>query len=203
MRVSDHVGCTTFPCVDVRTSCYRVPAVDIDVERITVVLISESAPADPADWYYADGDPAYQRTTVAAFKDAGFGVGSISDILDMGVYLTAAVKCGKTGYGIKSATVNECSFLLEKEIELFANVRSFLLMGDVAIKAVNAIARRSGEGGVIPAGSTYKLRGNPYFFRGARAFPSYVQVGPSYGIEKSKCEMIAEDIGAAMRHAGA
>jgi uracil-DNA glycosylase len=81
---------------------------------------------------------------------------------------------------------------------LFPNVRAYLLMGDVAIKAVNAIAKRAGQPRAIPAGSTYKLRGPAYFFRGQRAFPSYLQAGPSFFIEKSKRQMIAEDIAAAL-----
>jgi len=71
-------------------------------------------------------------------------------------------------------------------------------MGDVAIKSINAVARRAGIGRVIPAGSTYKIRGGEYTFREARALPSYLHVGPSYGIEKSKQRMIAEDIGKAL-----
>jgi hypothetical protein len=71
-------------------------------------------------------------------------------------------------------------------------------MGDVAIKAINYIAKRGGEGRVIPAGSTYKIRGGEYVFRGRRAFPSYTQAGPSFFIEKSKRRMIAEDIAAAL-----
>jgi len=51
---------------------------------------------------------------------------------------------------------------------------------------------------VIPAGATYKIRGQPYFFRGSRTFPSYLQAGPSFFIEKSKRRMIAEDIAAAL-----
>jgi hypothetical protein len=51
---------------------------------------------------------------------------------------------------------------------------------------------------VIPAGSTYKIRGPEFTFRGARALPSYLQAGPSFFIEKSKRRMIAEDIGAAL-----
>ena len=73
-----------------------------------------------------------------------------------------------------------------------------MLMGDVAIKAINYISKRAGESRVIPAGSTYKIRGREYFFRGKRAFPSYLQAGPSYFIEKSKRRMIAEDIAAAL-----
>ena len=51
---------------------------------------------------------------------------------------------------------------------------------------------------VVIAGSTYKLRSGAYFFRGARAFPSYLQAGPGFYIEKSKRSMIADDIRSAM-----
>ena len=87
---------------------------------------------------------------------------------------------------------------MEGELALFPNLEVIMLMGDVAINAINYIAKRKGEPQVIPAGSTYKIRGGEYYFRGLRAFPSYLQVGPSFGIEKSKQRMIAEDIAAAM-----
>jgi uracil-DNA glycosylase len=198
MRVSDQIACTDLPCVDVRHECLVIPDVDVNPESVSILLISEAAPADPADHYYAVGDPLFQQTTVQAFRDAGVDVDSIQDIVERGVYLTTAVKCGKTGYNLKAATIRECSLMLEKEIELFPNVKVFLLMGDVAIKAINYIAKRAGEDRPIPAGSTYKIRGQEYFFRGKRAFPSYVQAGPSFFIEKSKRRMIAEDIVAAL-----
>jgi uracil-DNA glycosylase len=129
-------------------------------------------------------------------------VESVQDILDLGVYLTTAVKCGKTGYGIQTSTVETCSHILEQELALFPSVQAYLLMGDVAIKAINTIAKRAGQGRVIPSGSTYKLRGSQYLFRGQRAFPSYLQAGPSFFIEKSKRRMIAEDIAAALAALG-
>lgn len=202
MRVNQCIGCKDFPCPDVRHDCYAILDVEVEPKRIRIVLISEAAPADPADYYYAAGNPLFQQTTVQAFQDAGAAVQSVQDILDLGVYLTTAVKCGKTGYGVQAATVVQCSHILEQELALFANVRAYLLMGDVAIKAVNAIAMRAGQPRAIPAGSTYKLRGPAYFFRGQRAFPSYLQVGPSFFIEKSKRQMIAEDIAAALSLAG-
>lgn len=198
MQVSECVECRDFPCVDVRHECYVVPDVDLNPEEVSIILISEAAPADLCDYYYAEGDPLFQQTTVQAFKDAGADVSSIQDILDLGVYLTTAVKCGKTGYSIKAGTIKECFLILEEEIALFPNVRVFLLMGDVAIRAINYVAKRAGEGRVIPAGSTYKIRGQEYFFRGKRAFPSYLQAGPSFFIEKSKRRMIAEDIAEAL-----
>ena len=202
MRIDQQIGCKTFPCADMRHDCYLVPGIDLNASNVSLVLISEAAPPDPADYYYASGDPLFQQTTVQAFNDAGGAVASVQEILDLGVYLTTAVKCGKTGYGIKAGTVKKCSLILEKELALFPEVKAFLLMGDVAIKAVNYIAGRSGEGRVIPPGSTYKIRGQEYTFRGCRAFPSYLQAGPSFFIEKSKRRMIAEDIAAAMRLLG-
>jgi uracil-DNA glycosylase len=89
--------------------------------------------------------------------------------------------------------------LLEKELALFPHLRVLMLMGDVAIKAVNEIARRNNERRVVPAGSTYKIRSGEYYFRDVRAFPSYLQAGPSFFIEKSKRKMIAEDIGKALK----
>jgi uracil-DNA glycosylase len=198
MRVSNRITCQEFPCDDVKHECFLVPEVDIDPEAVSIILISEAAPADRGDFYYADGDPLFQQTTVQAFNDAGSPVSSTRDILDLGVYLTTAVKCGKTGYGIQASTIRECSRILERELDLFPNVKILLLMGDVAIKAINYIARGSGEGKVIPAESTYKIRGKEYHFRGKRAFPSYLQAGPSFFIEKSKRRMITEDIANAL-----
>jgi hypothetical protein len=199
MRIDELVACETFPCGDINKDAYLVPQIEINPEAISVVMISESAPGNPSDYYYAQGDPSFQRTTVQAFQDAGIQVSSIQDILNLGVYLTTAVKCGKTGYGIRSDTIKECSFLLAQELALFPQVKAYLLVGDVAIKAFNYVAMRAGIGRVIPAGSTYKIRRQQFTFRGKRVFPSYLQVGPSFNIEKSKRRMIAEDIAAAMR----
>ena len=207
MRVCDTVACQGFPCEGVDHAGYRIPAIDLDPDAVRVLLISEAAAPDPADDYYAvftgaatqGRIPLFEETTVLAFQDAGVRVKSMRDILDLGVYLTSAIKCAKIGYGIKAGPVNACAQLLEAEMDLFPNLRSLLLMGDVAIKAVNRIARVTGERRVIPAGSTYKIRGTEAVYRGIRAFPSYLQAGPSFFIEKSKRRMIAEDIAAALR----
>lgn len=198
INMSKHIICHEFPCTDVRHECFVQPDIELDPKTISIVLISECAPPDPRDYYYSEGYPDFQRTTVQAFQDAGAEINSVQELLNMGVYLTSAVKCGKTGYGINTATIKECSNLLEQELALFPEVRAYLLMGDVAIKSLNYIAKRAGEQRVIPAGSTYKIRGGEYSYRTARAFPSYLQVGPSFGIEKSKQRMIAEDIAAAL-----
>jgi len=185
--------------MDVKHDRYILPEIELDPEKIKLILISEAAPDTPAEYYYAGNSPLFERTTIQAFNQAGIKAASMTDLLKMGIYFTTAVKCGKTGYGLKATTVKECSFILERELNLFSNVQAYLLMGDVAIKAINYIAKREGNGRAIPAGSTYKIRSGEYNFRGKRAFPSYLQVGPSFGIEKSKQRMIAEDIAAAFK----
>lgn len=198
MRVNECVRCEAFPCGDVRHERYIVPHIDLKPENVSIIMISEAAPENSADYYYAEGNPLFEKTTIQAFKDANADVSSMQDILNLGVYLTTAVKCGKTGYSIGSSTIKECSLILKKELELFPHVRALMLMGDVAIKAINHIAKVSGEPRVIPAGSTYKHRSHEYSLQGKRVFPSYLQAGPSFFIEKSKRRMIAEDIAKAL-----
>lgn len=198
MNVGKIIQCVDFPCDGVNKTAYVTPDIEIIPHKVKLLLISESAPSDPADYYYAKGNPLYQQTTVQAFQDAGLDVTSIQSLINMGIYMTTAVKCGKIGYGIKAGPIRECSKLLETELSLFKQLRAVLLMGDVAIKAMNYIAKRQGEPRVIPAGSTYKIRGQAFKFKGIPVFPSYLQAGPSFFIEKSKRRMIEEDLRSAL-----
>lgn len=198
MRVCNFLECPSLACSDVRCENYVLPHVEVHPEKISLVLISEAAPAELKDYYDAGEEALFLKTTLQAFNDAGAGVSSQQDLLDLGIYLTTAVKCGKTGYGIGSKTIETCSHLLEQELALFPNAKAYLLMGDVAIKSLNSIARRAGGKRVVPAGSTYKIRGGEFYFQEKRVFPSYLQAGPCFYIEKSKRAMIREDLAKAL-----
>lgn len=199
MRPNKFVKCPDFPCSDVNKNCYLVPDIEIEPEKIKVVMISEAPPQDARDYFYAKNNPFYVQTTLRAFDDAGFKVSSMQDVLDLGVYITTAIKCAKTAYSIAPETIGNCSFrILEEEIDLFPKIETILLMGDTAIRAMNFIARRNTGKGAIPSGSTYKIRKNKYSYEQCRIIPSYLQTGKSYLIEKSKRKMIAEDIKVAL-----
>lgn len=198
MNISTHVFCENFPCSDVNQASYIIPNIEIDPEKIRIIMISEASPPNLDDYFYAAGNPAYLQTTLQAFHDAGQHVNSMGEIIQLGIYMTTALKCGKIGYSVSAKSIQNCSYLLEKEIALFANIQAFLLMGDVAIKIMNTITKRKTGQKVIPNGSTYKIRKNQFFYDGKRAFPSYLQTGKNYLIEKSKRKMIAEDIAAAL-----
>ena len=194
MRFSELINCIEFPCEDIEKGAYTVPPVEVNPEQIRIVMISEVPPADPRDYLYAKGNAIQAETTLTAFNDAGVALSSLQELLDFGVYVTTAVKCGKTGYDVSTKSIQNCSVLLEKELALFPNLKVILLMGDVAIKALNYLAKRQTGQRVIPAGSTYKIRKHEYFFQGKRVYPSYLQAGPAFFIEKSKRRMIEDDI---------
>lgn len=202
MHVSDSVQCESYPCEDVRFERYTIPSADLVPEDTHILMISEAPAPDAKDGFWADGEPFFVRTTLQAFGDAGVEVTSMADILALGVHVTTAIKCAKTGYGAKAASVKNCSHLLEREMALFPNLRAILCMGDQAIRALNYVARRQTGSRAIPSGSTYKIRGAEYWLGDVRVFPSYLQTGKSFLIEKSKRAMIAEDIASAMRLLG-
>jgi len=202
MLVADYVMCQEFPCEDVIHGRFTVSPMEIDAQSIRCVMVSESPAPDPANDFHASGEPFFMETTLQAFADAGFPVSSMDDILDLGIYITTAVKCAKTEYAVPTAAIKTCSRLLETELDLFPNLEVILAMGDVAIRAVNEIGRRKTGVRVIPAGSTYQLRGPEYTLDGVQVLPSYLQTGKSYLIEKSKQRMVAEDLRTALQLIG-
>lgn len=128
------------------------------------------------------------------YKKAGCPVNGISDILDMGVYITNAVKTPKSGYTIEKSSIEDSLPYLEYELALFSHVKVIMLMGDVAKKAFNMITKKATKKNAIPAVSTYKLRNSEIFYGDIRVMPSYIMTGGNILIEKSKFEMASQDI---------
>jgi uracil-DNA glycosylase len=198
MRVAERVVCSDFPCGNVGHARHEVPGEPVDPGRVRLIVVAEAPPAEAADGLYAPGLPFHLETTLDAFRAAGAAAASRRDLAARGVYLTTAVKCAKVGYAVERPTVEACSLLLEAEIGLFPGARVVMLMGDVAIGTFNSIARRRTGKRLIPSGPTWKVRQGEYWFEGKRVFPSYLQTGKSYLIERSKREMIAADLKAAL-----
>ena len=172
----------------------RLNDVEIDPESIRAIMINEVVPEDPAQDFYGASGEMYLSTTIPLFQKAGLEVQSIGDILNMGVYITNAVKTPKCGYAVEKSAMEESLPWLEKELSLFPNLRVIMLMGDVAKKMVNQIVRKTTRRNVIPSGATYRLRATEFFFGHIRVMPSYIMTGGNILIEKSKVAMAAEDI---------
>ena len=173
----------------------QLPGVQIDTDKIKVIMINEVPPENPQDYFYSKStSPDYMKTTLGLFHNAGVNVNSIQDILDMGIYITTAVKSPKTSYVVDTEKIIEHLPVLEEEINLFPNLKVVMLMGDVAKKAFNMIAKENTKKNCIPAGSTYKIRLNEFYYGDIRVFPSYIMTGGNILIEKSKCTMISDDI---------
>ncbi|GHU83478.1 hypothetical protein AGMMS50284_7100 [Clostridia bacterium] len=173
----------------------QLPDCDIDPAKIKVVMINEVVPKNPDDWFYSNtSDPENRRTAFGLFERAGVTVQSMQDILDRGIYITAALKTPKEGYTPDPAVITAHLPVLEAELALFPNLKAIGLMGDVAIKAVNRIVKSETKKNLIPAQSTYKIRENDYYWDSIRVFPSYIMTGENLLIEKGKCDTIAQDI---------
>ncbi|HWQ60904.1 MAG TPA: uracil-DNA glycosylase family protein [Negativicutes bacterium] len=173
-----------------------------DAAKVKMVMVSEAVPGNLDDYFYADGQPLFIRTTNQAFADAGYKFAVYRDYLDSGIYLTTALKCPKKDYLVAAATIRRCAAHLAAELDQFPNVRVIMLMGDYAIKALNYIWKDRFGVKAVPAGSTYKIRADVHESHGIRFFPSYTQTGDSYNIEQSKRRMIAEDVARAMAFIG-
>ena len=200
MKLSKKIICNDFPCGKRARASFLAPSITIDPKRISMVMVSECAPTDPDDYYYAAGQPLFAQTTLQAFRDAGEQVSSIDDLVELGVYLTTTIKCAKDGSIVPRKMIANCSHILEDELALFPDIKVIMLMGDAAIQGINEIAKRNANRRVIPAESTYKIRKDNYEYLGIRLFPSYLQAGRSFYIEKSKRKMISEDIARALAY---
>lgn len=172
----------------------RFNDVNIEPETIQAVMINEVVPIDSDDDFYGKFDSAYMSTTIPLFQKAGIEVNSIHEILNLGIYITNAVKTPKSGYAVSKESIEESLPALEREIQLFPNLKVIMLMGDVAKKAFNIISKKESGKNAVPSISTYKLRNTEIFYKGIRIMPSYIMTGQNILIEKSKFEMASEDI---------
>lgn len=173
----------------------QLPDIWVDPENIRVMMINEVTPQNCEDFFYSQSEqPDYMRSTLSLFKNAGADVNNIQDIINKGIYITTAVKCPKSSYSVDSNVIRTHALILEEELKLYPNLSIIMLMGDVAKKAFNIIAKKNLKKNVIPSESTYKIRKNEYFYGDIRVFPSYIMTGGNILIEKSKAAMVTEDI---------
>lgn len=174
---------------------------DIDIDPLTIkaIMINEVVPSDPVQDFYGAPDTDYLKTTIPLLQGAGTAVSSIQDILQLGIYITNAVKAPKTEYVIDKSSIENSLPYLEAELSLFPNIKVIMLMGDVAKKAFNMITKKATKKNAIPAVSTYKLRSSEIYYKGIRVLPSYIMTGGNILIEKSKVTMATEDIAAMLK----
>ena len=177
-----------------RRSSIYLNNIEIDPLMIKAIMINEVVPSDASQDFYGVPDADYLKTTIPLFQGAGAKVNSMQDILQMGIYITNAVKTPKTEYAIEKSSIEDSLPYLEAELSLFPHVKVIMLMGDVAKKAFNMITKKATKKNVVSAVSTYKLRTTEIYYNGIRVMPSYIMTGGNILIEKSKVAMATEDI---------
>ncbi len=166
----------------------------IDPASVYAVMINEVVPKDPRQDFYGGSGAAYAESAISLFRQADVDVSTVSELLDRGVYLTNAVKYPKIGYAVETSAIEHSLPLLEEELSCFQNLRIVMLMGDTAKKSFNMLAKKQIGKNCVPSGATYKLRAGEFYFGNVRVIPSYIMTGGNLLIEKSKTQMITEDI---------
>lgn len=180
--------------IDASGSNFYFNDVDVVPENIKAVLINEVVPQDPDNDFYGKQEGEYLSAAISLFYNAGIAVKTAKELLDLGIYITNAVKKPKSHTSVERSMIEESLPFLEKELSLFPNVQVVMLMGDVAKKAMNMIAKRTTKRNAIPAVSTYKLRHSEIYYKNIRLMPSYIMTGTNILFEKSKFQMASEDI---------
>ena len=180
--------------IDASGSNFYFNDVDVVPENIKAVLINEVVPQDPDNDFYGKQEGEYLSAAISLFHNAGIAVKTAKELLDLGIYITNAVKKPKSHTSVERSMIEESLPFLEKELSLFPNVQVVMLMGDVAKKAMNMIAKKTTKRNAIPAVSTYKLRHSEIYYKNIRLMPSYIMTGTNILIEKSKFQMASEDI---------
>ena len=103
---------------------------DIDIDPLTIkaIMINEVVPSDPVQDFYGAPDADYLKTTIPLLQGAGTAVSSIQDILQLGIYITNAVKAPKTEYVIDKSSIENSLPYLEAELSLFPNIKVIMLI---------------------------------------------------------------------------
>jgi len=183
---------------EIASDTLQLPDCEILPASIKAIMINEVAPRNPDDWFYSEtNDPENRRNALGLFGGAGVPVTCMRDILDLGIYITAALKTPKEGYTADPEVIKAQLPLLEAELALFPNLKLVMLMGDVAIKMVNMIAKANTKKNACPTGAAGRRRhwaNEEFYWNGVRVFPSYIMTGKNLLIEPFKRDTIMEDI---------
>lgn len=180
------------------TEAMQFPDCELDPAKIKVFMINEVVPKNPNDWFYSRSDDSEnRRNALGLFESAGVPVNSMHDILDLGIYVTAALKTPKESSTADPEVIKAQLPLLEAELTLFPNIEVIMLMGDVAIKMINMIAKARTKKNACPTDAAGRRRhwaNEEFYWDGMRVFPSYIMTGKNLLIEPFKRDTIAEDI---------
>jgi len=87
------------------SDCLYLNDIEINPLAVKAVMINEVVPTDPLQDFYGEDDADYLKTTIPLFQRAGAAVSYIGDILQMGIYITNAVKTPKNQYTIEKSKV--------------------------------------------------------------------------------------------------
>ncbi len=109
----------------------RFNNIDIDPPGIKAIMINEVVPTDHSQDFLWASRRGLHENAILLFQKAGIDVSSIQEILQLGIYITNAVKMPKTEYAIEKSSIEKSLPYLEKKCRCSQH-QVIMLMGDVA-----------------------------------------------------------------------
>jgi len=161
---------------------FDFPDYDINTKEIKAIIIHED-PKNTDDDYF----------TVPYFMKSGFHVGSIGDVIDLGIYMTSALKTSKCGRDMETKMLIAYTPLLLHELSLFENLKVIMLAGQTSVKAFNYIANWKTGKNLIPSATLNKVREKEYHYKGIRVIPSYKMI-TNFVPDGDRSETICKDL---------
>jgi len=161
---------------------FELPDYDIDTQKIKAVIVHED-PTNTDDDYF----------TVPYFRKSGFNVNSIGDVVDIGVYMTSALKIEKAGKSVDPGVLSIYMPVLLHELSMFENLKVIILAGHTSIKAFNYITKWKTGKNLIPSATLNKIREKEYKYNEIKVIPSYKMI-INFAPDGDRSETTCEDI---------
>jgi uracil-DNA glycosylase len=167
---------------------------------VRLLMLTDGYPQDEAMHYvHAHPDSLAWQNTRQLLEGIGVKVDCYDDIRPQGILLTTCLE-SVVPEKVTSGHIEIASEGVERIVRELPDLRAIGLMGDTAIAAFNRMCRRQRGDRLIPAGATYRIRNQDFFWNEVQVFPSYLHTGRSYLIERSKQRMVAEDMARMARY---
>lgn len=177
----------------------------LDLNAVRLLLLTDGYPPDPNQHYiFSNPDTLAWHNSREVLSALGVDAHSFQEVLDRGILIVPSLD-GVVPPKVSPPEIASAAERLKALLGLLPNLTAIGLMGDVAIATFNQMHKGLSGTRLIPAGSTYKLRRQDFFWGDVQVFPSYLYTGKSYVIERSKRQMVAEDmqrIGSYLQTAG-
>jgi hypothetical protein len=159
-------------------------------------MLTDTLPEEPHEHYiYSDPANVAWQNTRSLFAEAGVTVRSYQDLLDQGVLMDPCLDLIRPGR-ISPWHIRYGAVRISEWLTRLPQLRAIGLMGDVAIRCFNEMARPRWASArrLLPGDANYRMQGNRFFLGRIEVFPTYLHTSATFPLERAKQKALADDM---------